>query len=58
MGGILNFLKNLIGIGTKEEGYIGLSSFEGGSYEYRDIVKPKKKVNKKEISLSEILRRS
>lgn len=57
MSGIINFIKNLIGIGADDESFIGLSRFDNGSKELRDTPHTKKE-GKKEISLSEMLRRS
>jgi|GEM_PF-1454455 len=57
MSGIINFMKKLIGFDGTDDTVIGLSSFHDGAKEFKDTPSTKKEV-KKELTLSEMLRRS
>ncbi len=53
----MNFLKKLFGICDKQD-YIGLSEFSNNSATYDDLKPVKKDGAKKEMTLSDMLRRT
>lgn len=58
MSGFIDFIKNLFGKESFEDGLIGLAKFNNGNNSLHNEVPSKKKIVKQEQTLSQMLKRS